>query len=137
MRYGRYGWSYFILRLGIGFVFAWIGLDILRHPGAWIGYVPLTLPFGLTREVALQLNGIVDIALGLLFLTDKLPKIAAAVAALHLLAIIVLHGINAVLIRDVGLLGVAVALLLWPHGRRRGRLAQYLPWRRRHQEFGE
>lgn len=119
MRYGRYGWSYFILRISLGFVFVWIGLDILRHSETWIGYVPLELPFALARDTALRLNGILDIVLGLLFLTDKLPKIAASLAILHLLGILVTQGINAVIIRDVGLLGVAVALLVWPHHRRR------------------
>jgi uncharacterized membrane protein YphA (DoxX/SURF4 family) len=139
MRYGRYSWSYFFLRVGLGLVFLWIGLDILRHPEAWIGYIPVQLPFGLTRDTALRLNGILDVALGLFFLTDKLPKIAAALATFHLLGILVTQGVNAVLIRDVGLLGMAVALLVWPHHRRKNILTQYLFfWRRpRHREFEE
>ena len=137
MKYGRYGMSYWLLRCGLGLVFAWIGVDILRHPETWIGYVPAELPVGLTREVALKLNGVLDIALGLLLIGDKVPKITAVVAALHLIGILVTQGINAVIIRDVGLLGAALALLVWPHHRRRNRFSQYWPLGRRHQGFEE
>jgi len=130
MRYGRYGWSYWLLRLGLGAVFVWIGVDILRHPDTWLGYIPSNMPIGLTRETALRLNSVVDIALGLLFFGGKLPRLTALAAAIHLLAILVTHGINAVLIHDVGLLGAALALLVWPHHRRRHRFAQYVPFRR-------
>jgi len=137
MRYGRYGWSYFVLRVGLGLVFTWIGVDILRHPDLWIGYLPSHLPLGLEREVGLKLNGILDVALGLLLLADKMPKITAAIAVVHLVGILVTQGINAVIIRDVGLLGAALALLLWPQHRRRHRLAQYWPFRKRQPEFEE
>lgn len=128
--------SYFILRMGLGLVFLWIGVDILRHPETWIGYVPTSRPLGLTREVGLKLNGVIDIALGLLLIADKLPKITAATAAAHLAGILITQGINAVIIRDVGLLGASLALLAWPHHRRRNRFSQYIPWRRS-REFEE
>jgi hypothetical protein len=137
MRYGRYGMSHWMLRLGLGAVFLWIGIDILRHPDMWLGYVPPGLPGGLSRETTLKFNGVLDIALGLLLFGGKLPRLTALVAALHLIAILVTQGINAVIIRDVGLLGVALALLTWPHHRRRHRFAQYLPFRRRQPEFEE
>ncbi len=117
----------------------WIGVDIFRHPESWIGYVPISLPGGLSREAGLQLNGAVDVVLGLLLVLDKLPKLAAGVAVAHLAGILITQGITAVIIRDVGLFGAALALLFWPHGRRRNKLTQYLFfWRRnRYQEFGE
>lgn len=131
MRYGRYKWSYVFLRLGLGAVFAWIGVDILRHPETWIGYVPPNLPGGLEREVALKLNGLFDLAIGLLLITDKMLRAAAALAVAHLTGILVTQGMDAVLIRDAGLLGAALALLVWPHHRRRHFLSQYMFWKRR------
>lgn len=132
MRYGRYKWSYVFLRIGLGAVFTWIGVDILRHPETWIGYVPPSLPGGLERELALKLNGLFDLALGLLFIADKMPRAAAALAVAHLAGILATQGIDAVLIRDAGLLGAALALLAWPHHhRRRHFLSQYMFWKRR------
>lgn len=120
MRYGRYGLSYLVLRIGLGLVFLWIGIDILRHPELWIEFVPQALPFGIPREVGLQINGFLDVLLGVLLIVRILPKIAAAVAALYLAGILITQGVNAVLIRDVGLLACALALLVWPNSRTRG-----------------
>lgn len=135
MRYGRYGWSYFLLRLGLGLVFTWIGVDIVRHPETWLGYVPPELPLGISREQGLHLSGLFDVIIGGLLMIDKLPKIAATLTALHLLGILVTQGINAIIIRDVGLLGAAIALLVWPHHRHKHILGQYFFFWRRRREF--
>lgn len=123
MRYGRYGWSYFVLRVGLGLTFMWIGIDILRHPEMWLGYVPTNLPLGMTREFGLRLNGVFDVGLGLLMVIRMFPKIVAGLAAIHLAGVLVSYGVDAVTIRDVGLLGSALALFFWPGGyKRRWRL---------------
>lgn len=110
----RHRLSQFCLRLGLGVTFIWIGISILRAPTDWIGFVPANLPFGLTREVALQINGGFDVALGAMLILGIFLKIAALLAAVHLLAILLTQGIDAVLIRDAGLLGAALALFFWP-----------------------
>lgn len=114
MRYGRYGWSHLWLSWALGLVFLWIGVDILRHPDAWIGFLPQTIPFGLARETALKLNGIFDIALGAALFLKFWPKISAFLAAVHIVTILITQKIDAVLIRDVGLLGMSLALFFWP-----------------------
>jgi len=126
MKYGRYGWPYFFLRIGLGLTFLWVGVDILRHPDIWVGYVPENVPLGLTRETALQIGGFFDVVVGLALMVPVLPKLMSGLAAAHLLAIIVTNGADAVLIRDIGLLGAALALLFWPthYHTKRG-------WRRR------
>lgn len=121
MRYGRYGYAHLLMRISLGLVFIWIGIDILRTPDAWIGFLPATLPLGLDRTLALKLNGALDLGLGLMLLWGHWPKLAALLAGLHLAGIIVVHGIDAVIIRDVGLLGTALALFSWPYHRRRRR----------------
>jgi hypothetical protein len=111
--------------------FLWIGIDVFRHPAAWTGYVP-EIGLGLTRETTLTAIGAVDIAVGILFLVQLAPKITALVAAIYLAAIIGVQGVDAVLIRDVGLLGTALALLLWPKHYRRHRWRKRLSfWRRK------
>ena len=114
MSYGRHKWSHTFLSCGLGVVFLWIGIDIIRHSDSWIGYIPTNLPFGLERAVALKINGIFDIVLGALLIMRWWPKVAAALAVIHLAGILVTQGIDAVVIRDVGLLGSSLSLLLWP-----------------------
>lgn len=114
MNYGRYKWSHTFLSWGLGIVFLWIGLDIMRHQDTWIGFLPTEIPFGLDRSLALKLNGIFDIVLGALLIIKWWPKIVASLAVLHLIGILVTQGVDTVLIRDVGLLGASLSLLMWP-----------------------
>ena len=131
MRFGRYGTPYLILRLGLGLTFVWVGIDMFRHPEAWVGFVPTTIPLGLSRQATLQLSALFDIAIGLLFLTNNFARITALVASLHLVGIIAIHGLDAVIVRDVGLLGASLALLFWPHHRRRHWLTRLLSRKRK------
>lgn len=124
MRYGRYGLSYLVLRVSLGLVFLWIGTDILRHPDVWLGFVPANLPFGIPRAVGLKINGLFDIGLGVVLVVRVFPKTAAALAALHLTGILVTNGIDQIVIRDVGLLGASLALLVWPTAKRRSNTFQ-------------
>lgn len=117
MSYGRHVWSYRFLRWGLGIVFIWIGVNIIQYPDAWIGYVPDNLPAALSRTLVLKLGGIFDIAVGIFFILGWWPKVIAILAALHLAGILFDQGIDAVLIRDVGLLGACLALLAWPKRR--------------------
>ncbi len=114
MHHGRHGWSYIFLRVGLGIVFLWIGIDMVRHPDMWIGYIPTTLPWHFSRSLFLTFNAVLDSTIGIFLLLNFFPKIVAAIAVLHLLGILFVNSIDAVLIRDVGLLGAALALLTWP-----------------------
>jgi len=121
MRYGRYGYPHILMRVGLGIVFLWIGVDIVRTPDSWIGFLPQTLPLGLARETALQLNGFFDIVLGFLLISGRIPKFAALLAGLHLAGIVIANGVDAITIRDVSLLTTALALFVWPYHRRKRR----------------
>lgn len=131
MKYGRYGWSHLMISWGLGATFLWIGLDILIHPESWIGFVPPELPAGLTRDTALQLNGALDTMLGIFLLLRWWQKTTALLAALHLIGILVTNGIDAVIIRDIGLLGAALALLLWPTKYRKRRFGKLFAKKRK------
>lgn len=126
MKYGRYKWSYLFLRLGLGLTFLWIGVDMFRNPDVWIGYIPANPGFGLTREAALRAAGAFDMALGLMLLLRVWSKLAGALVVVHMAGILVVHGVDAVLIRDVGLLGAGLALATWPtHYHKK----KFLKWR--------
>ena len=131
MRYGRYGTSYFLMRLGLGLIFAWLGLSVLRQPEVWLGFVPQNVPGGFSREIVLQISGVFDIVIGLLFFLDHLPKTTAALATVYIAAILTTQGITTALAYGSGLLGTSLALLFWPH-HRRGVMQRYIFfWRRR------
>jgi hypothetical protein len=126
MRYGRYGWSHLALSWGLGITFLWIGLHMFQNPDTWIGFVPEDIPGELSRESALQATALFDTLVGILLILRWWQKTVAFLATLHLAVILLQNGIDALLVRDVGLFGAAVALLLWPTKYRRHRLAKML-----------
>jgi len=134
MALSRLTLSHLCLRIGLGIVFLWIGIDIFRHPTAWIGFIPANLPFGVAQALALKATGAFDALLGVMLIIGLFPRLFAILAALHLVVILVSQGIDQVVIRDVGLLGASLALLFWPNGPRRTR--GFLFWRRRYGVFG-
>ena len=108
------------LRLGLGFMFCYSGLDLIQHPTAWYWAVrplpdffqALINQIGINRY--LQTQGIVELAFAFIFFAWFLPrrivKIAALFTALEMAGILLLVGINGGTFRDIGLLGGAIAL---------------------------
>lgn len=109
------------LRIGLGLTFIYIGVDILRHPNMWIGYVPQETMFTLDRAAMLRLGGLFDITIGAMLGAKIWPRLAGALAVLHLMGIFTLNGIDSVLARNIGLLGTALAVVVWPKNYRRKR----------------
>lgn len=109
------------LRIGLGLTFIYIGVDILRHPNMWIGYVPQETMFTLDRAAMLRLGGLFDITIGAMLGAKIWPRLAGVLAVLHLMGIFTLNGIDSVLARNIGLLGTALAVVVWPKNYRRKR----------------
>lgn len=128
MKYGRYGWSYFFLRWGLGLTFLLIALDMWRHPDVWIGYLPQESLFGMTREALLFGTALFNAVVGALMMLRVAMKVVASLAALHVLGVLVFNGLDPVLLRDVGLLGAALALATWPTRYRRRKHGWGLPF---------
>lgn len=129
MRYGRYGLPYLFLRWGLGITFIWIGIDIFRNPQNWIGFLPNQVPFDIAREGALRAGGFFDVAIGILLIVRFMPKIVGLLASIHLLGIIIMNSLDAVIIRDVGLLGASMAILFWPSRHHRSKF--WFPFKKR------
>lgn len=110
--------AYHILRIGMAITFLWIGVLILQQPEAWGGYLQPwaadLLPISL--KLAMILAGVMDILVGVFLLINVWVWHAAVLGALHLAIILIVSGINAITVRDIGLLGGALALALhtWP-----------------------
>lgn len=110
--------AFHILRVGVAITFLWIGILIFREPEAWGGYLePWTanlLPVSLKE--AMIGTALLDIAIGFLLLIDILTWLAALLGVLHLVIVLTVSGINAITIRDIGLLAALLALMItaWP-----------------------
>lgn len=124
----RKEWSSYgpaLVRWGLGIVFLAFGIWQFIDPSYWIGYLPdQALSVGLSAQQLIIANGILDTALGALLLLGLFTRIAAAVAALHLLSIAVSVGWNDVAVRDIGLALAALGVMLhgpdkWTIDRRR------------------
>ncbi|MBI4438001.1 hypothetical protein HY631_03575 [Candidatus Uhrbacteria bacterium] len=106
--------AYHVLRLTLGITFLWISVMIFQEPTFWSGFmdpwaaslVPLDL------ETLMKITAGLDLLIGLLLVANKGTWIASLIASVHLLVILITSGIDTVTVRDLGLLGAAVALTL-------------------------
>lgn len=116
--------SNLFLRLGLAFVFFWFGIDKFIHPDYWINawtpawFQSLLDRFNIGALNFIYANGIFEIVLGLGFVFNIFVKLLALLAILFLLAVIFSFGLNEITVRDVGLIGSALALLFW-NGRKK------------------
>lgn len=110
------------LRIGLGLMYIYSGVDILRHPSAWLWAVRLlpdwleVIPKLIGPERFLFLQGLGEIFLAFLLLAWFLPRkflfAGAVITTLEMAGILLFVGLDAVTFRDIGLLGASVALVL-------------------------
>jgi uncharacterized membrane protein YphA (DoxX/SURF4 family) len=105
---------YHILRVGIAITFIWIGILIFSAPEAWGSFLqPWALDLlPIPLRDAMIGTAILDIVIGALLLVDVLTWLAAIIGAIHLVIVLTTSGINAVTVRDIGLLAGVIALAL-------------------------
>ena len=122
------------LRVGLGLMYIYSGIDLVRHPTGWkwaitslpqglqdlIASLPLSLQ-NLTNtasgwEAFLKLQGIGELIIAAILLFWFLPKwtlkLVAFVITVEMAMILWLVDINLSTFRDIGLLGAGAALLL-------------------------
>lgn len=104
--------GFHILRLGLAITFLWIGIMIWRAPEVWGGYLQPWAAALLLVSIknALLVTAVLDIVIGLLLLFNIFTWLAALVGALHILTVLITAGVNAITVRDIGLLAAALAL---------------------------
>lgn len=113
------------IRLGLGITFLYSGYDIVfneKNRAIWEGYIN-SLPDWMisaitsytTLETFLVIQGVTELIFGvallLWFLPEKYIKIVALLISLKLAFILWFIGIDPVTFRDIGLLGMSLALL--------------------------
>ncbi len=106
--------AFHILRVGMAVTFLWIGLLVLKAPEAWGGYIqPWALELLPVPVASLMIGtAVFDLAIGFLLLVNVGTWIVSLFAAVHLAVVLTVGGINAVTVRDIGLLAGALALFI-------------------------
>ncbi len=120
--------AYTLLRVGLGLTVLLAGVHKLVSPTVWASYTApwaadLITATGLSLDMFMQTNGIVEAVFGAAILVDRYTAVSAAVVALALLGIIVnlaTAGLTFadVIIRDIGLFLLAVGVTLMAAERR-------------------
>ncbi|MBI2626249.1 MAG: DoxX family membrane protein [Candidatus Nealsonbacteria bacterium] len=104
--------SFHILRVGVAVTFLWIGVLIFKSPEAWGGFLQpwaaglLLIPL----KIAMIATAILDISIGIALLAGFLTWPAALLGSFHLIVVLIVSGINAITVRDLGLLAATIAL---------------------------
>lgn len=114
-------WSTTMARILLGMVLAWFGYHELILPGLWTGYVPFLSASSHFAQVLVLTHGIVLSILAVALIAGILPRSAAVVASLVMLEIIVslviTAGLSDLVMRDIGVLGLALAVISTSHER--------------------
>lgn len=95
-----------LLRVGLAMVFIWFGSNQLLNQAMWVGLIPKSLITltGISAATFVTLNGIFEIVMAVLLAFGIGIRIVATLLFLHLITIIGDLGLNAIGIRDVGLM---------------------------------
>ncbi|PIN89025.1 hypothetical protein COU60_05110 [Candidatus Pacearchaeota archaeon CG10_big_fil_rev_8_21_14_0_10_34_76] len=102
-----------LVRYAIGIVFLLIGISQLTNPVIWTAYLPESFAVsGIALNSIVSFTGIFNTLVGLLLILGLLVRTASAVAALHLISVIIILGYNDVSIRDLGLLLATISIFL-------------------------
>jgi uncharacterized membrane protein YphA (DoxX/SURF4 family) len=116
------------VRLAVGGVFLWFGLDKFVHPQNWFGWVPVwvwpLLPF--SPDTFMFLQGAVEAVIGALLILGRWVRLAALSAGVFLVALTAAVGANEITIRDGAMVGGCIALIIHANARARKPLSDSL-----------
>ena len=107
-------WAPLAGRVLLGLVLAWFGYHELVQPSPWTGYVPVLSPGSSVAVLAVLAHGWLLLILAAALIPGIATRIAAAIAAVTLLEIVVsltvTAGLSDLVLRDAGVLGLAICL---------------------------
>lgn len=107
-------WAPTAARVLLGLVLAWFGYHELVTPRVYTGYVPLISARSNAAQLLVLAHGWVLLVLAVAIVAGIAPRLAAAIAAVLLLEIVVSlaisHGFSDLVLRDVGVLGLSLAV---------------------------
>ena len=106
--------SLHILRIGLGITFLWIGWMIFQNPEAWGGYMKPWATDLLLFPISQMMigNAFLDMMVGILLICNLFTWQAALLGTIHLIGVLVVSGITDITVRDIGLLGAVICLMI-------------------------
>ncbi|MGB9112498.1 MAG: hypothetical protein WCF24_07205 [Acidimicrobiales bacterium] len=108
-------WAPTLGRVLLGLVLAWFGYHELVQPGVWTGYVPILSPRSNLSVALVLIHGWVLFVLAAALIFGFALRVSAGIAAVLLFEIVVSliasGGLSDLVLRDVGVLGLALILV--------------------------
>lgn len=105
-----------VLSLALGFVVIWFGISEITSPEKWGVYVPDFLSSLGSLKNLVIIHGVVLVLCGIGVIFNFHRRIAAFLIACMIVQIIVTlfigEGLDELVVRDIGLLGLSLALLV-------------------------
>lgn len=111
---GASGWAQVVSRMMLGLVFGYFAVQELLAPNLWTLYVPALKPTSALAVGAVEVHGWLLLMLAGSLVLGILPRLAGAVGALVMAEIVIalsVNGVNAIGMRDLGVLGLALAVM--------------------------
>lgn len=108
-----------VMRVFLGFVLLWFGISEILDPKYWSGYVPGVIEkiYPLNLDMLVQIHGLVLFLLSLALFFRFYIRFSGFIVFLVLLSIIfgliASAGFNEIVVRDIGILGLALAIWLY------------------------
>lgn len=110
-----------ILRIALGSVLLWFGINQLLNSAEWIAWIDPSIakliPFKL--QTFIIINGVFEIITGTLLLLGLLTRLVSLLVFIHLSGIALSLGYNDIAVRDVGLALSSLALFFLGSGKYR------------------
>ena len=114
-------WVTALSRIILGLVLAWFGYHELVAPNIWTGYVPFLPPTSQISQLLVLVHGVILCILAVGLVVGIMPRILAGIASITMLEIVisltVTAGLSDLVLRDIGVLGLALSVLASHHER--------------------
>lgn len=108
------GWGGIAARMALGVVFGYFAVQELLAPHLWTLYVPVLKPTSALAVGAVEVHGWLLLMLAGSLLMGVLPRLAGAIGAVVMAEIVIalsVNGVNAIGMRDLGVLGLSLAVM--------------------------
>ncbi|PIR41958.1 MAG: hypothetical protein COV30_01065 [Candidatus Yanofskybacteria bacterium CG10_big_fil_rev_8_21_14_0_10_37_15] len=112
------------LRLSLAAVFLWFGIDKFFNPDYWFNaWVPQSIAsiwesIGLRSIDIIYVSAVFEILVGVSLITNIFIFFFSGLSIIFLILVIFFNGFSEVVVRDIGLMGSFLSLMLWPKDRK-------------------